>query len=148
MNRILLILLLFVTSCEERIPDDEKKLYQQSMNKAQESVTGWIKNNALYPGSYESLSFTAFTATYSKKKDAIIPGSEKYVIRHRHRLLDKDSSLVVFTGYFILDHNFSVKRIETTRSNSTGGDAPPQTRVWTDLFGRPENRVDSLTPNS
>ena len=141
---IYLILLLTITGCINVLSPEEKQQYQERYTNAQTGISDWIKKRALYPDSYESISFSEFSESVSKRHGEKILGSEKYVIKHTHKILDKDSNLITFSGYFILENNFEVNIIEVERSNSIGGAFPPQTQVWSDQFGRPLNAQDSL----
>jgi hypothetical protein len=144
MKLLIILTILTIGSCGHRLSPEEEKQYQDNMNKVQNGVSNWIKKQALYPDSYESVSFVEYSESFSKRHDEKIPNTENYVIKHTHKILDKDSILTIFSGYFILEHDYSVNIIETERSNSIGGAFPPQIQVWTDKFGRPENHQDSL----
>jgi len=136
--------ILTISSCGHRLSSEEQQQYQDKINKVQSGVSDWIKKHALYPDSYESISFGEFSESVSIRHDEKIPNTENYVIKHIHKILDKDSNLTTFSGYFILEYDYSVNIIETERSNSIGGAFPPHIQVWTDKFGRPGNQQDSL----
>ena len=98
----------------------------------------------MYPKSYESISFSEFSQSYNSRNGDKIPDSDNYVIKHTHKLLNKDSVMETFSGYFILENDFDVNIIEIERSNSIGGAFPSQTHIWINNFGRPINNQDSL----
>jgi hypothetical protein len=123
---------------------EEQKELEETYMKVENGVSDWIQNHAKYPDSYKSISFSEFSESASKRHDTKIPGSEKYVIKHTHEILDRDSNLVTFSGYFILENDFDINIIEKERSNSIGGAFPPQTEVWINQFGRKLNTQDSL----
>lgn len=133
-----------MSSCGHRLSPEEQRQYQDNISKVENGISNWIKRHALFPDSYESVSFGEYSESSINRHDEKIPNTEIYVMRHTHRILDKDSILRTFSGYFILEHDYSINIIETERSNSIGGAFPPQIQVWTDRFGRPENHQDSL----
>jgi len=137
----LLTLLLVLIGC---VSPEERQQYQESNKNAQKGVIEWIKKHALYPASYESISFSEFSQSHSSRSGEKIPGSENYLIKHTHKTLDKDSNLMTFSGYFILENDFDVNIIEVNRSNSFGGAFPPKTEIWMSQFGRALNADDSL----
>ncbi|MFN6943310.1 MAG: hypothetical protein ACK4ND_00070 [Cytophagaceae bacterium] len=139
MNKLLtLLIILTLSSCGNR---------QERYEKAQNAVSGWIKKYALYPDSYEPVSFGEYSESVSKRHNKKIPNSENYIIKHTHRILDKDSNLTTFSGYFFLEHDYYVSMIETEPGNSISGPFPPRTQVWTDYYRRPMNRQDSIELN-
>jgi hypothetical protein len=144
MKLLMYLTILTVFSCSHQLTEEEQKEFEATHEKVQTGVSDWIKNHALYSDSYESISFSGFSESVSKRHDEKIPGTEKYVIKHTHKIVDKDSNVVTFSGYFILENDFDVNIIELERSNSIGGAFPPQTQVWTNQFGRPLNAQDSL----
>lgn len=133
-----------MSGCVNRQSPEEQQQFEERYTKAQHAVTTWIKKYALYPDSYESVSFSEYSESVTKRHDEEIPNSRNYVIKHTHKLLDKDRNMTTFTGYFILEHDYSINRIEIQRSNSSGGAFPPQTQIWTDKYGRPLNKQDSI----
>ena len=140
-----LFILIFFNSCDyKEINNEEEKQFIHRKERAETAVSGFIRKYAMYPGSYESLSFSEYTVSYSQRHTDKIPDSENYSIKHTHRLLNKDSILQSFSGYFIMEHDYYISAIEKTRSNSTGGAFPPKTEVWTDEFARPMTEQDSL----
>ncbi|MFT5971137.1 MAG: hypothetical protein ACI8ZO_001656 [Flavobacteriales bacterium] len=144
MKLLTYLTLLTIVGCVNVLSPEEKRQYQERYTKAQAGVSDWINKHALYPDSYKSISFGQFSESVSKRHDEKISGTEKYVIKHTHKIFDKDSNSVTFSGYFILENDFDVNIIEVERSNSIGGAFPPQTQVWTDKFARPLNAQDSL----
>jgi len=144
MRAILILIILTQLGCSKIIPLEEIPEYQDKIKIAQSEVSKWIKRYALYPDSYEPISFSEYSETYSSRNNDKIPNSENYIIKHSHRLLNKDSNMVTFTGYFIMEYDYFVSIIEKERSNATGGAFPPLTEVWTNEFGRPLNSQDSL----
>ncbi len=136
--------LLIIFSCGGQLTEEEKKEFEAANKNVEIEVSDWIKNHAQYPNSYKSVSYSEFSQSVAKRNDEKIPGSEKYVIKHSHNILDKDSNLVTFSGYFILENEFDVNIIELERSNLMGGAFPPQTEIWTEQFGRSLNTQDSL----
>jgi len=144
MRLLALLTLLTAVSCGHQVSEEDQKKFQATFRNITEGVSGWITKHALYPESYEPISFSEFSQSGSIRHGEKIPGSEKYVIRHEHKILDKDSNLVTFSGYFILENDFDVNIIEVERSNSIGGAFPPQTQVWMEQFGRPLHAQDSL----
>lgn len=147
MRLLIFFMLLTLFSCGYLVTEEEQKEFDKTYKKAQTGVSDWIKKNAVYPDSYESISFSEFSQNHRSIKGDKILGSENYVIKHTHKAFNKDSNLVTFSGYFILENDFEVNIIEIERSNSVGGSFPPQTQVWTDQFGRPLNAQDSLEFN-
>lgn len=139
--------LLTLFSCGFLMTEEKQKEFDETYKKAQTGVSDWIKKNAIYPDSYESISFSEFSQSHRSIKGEKIPESENYVIKHTHKAFNKDSNLVTFSGYFILENDFDVNIIEIERSNSVSGAFPPRTQVWTDQFGRPLNAQDSLEFN-
>ncbi len=144
MKLLMYMTLLIVFSCGHRLTEEEQQEFEATYENVETGVSDWIKNHAQYPDSYKSISFSEFSQSVSKRHDEKIPAYEKYVIKHTHKILDKDSNLVTFSGYFILENDFDVNIIEIERSNSIGGAFPPQTQVWTEQFGRHLNAQDSL----
>lgn len=144
MKLLTFLLLLVILSCEQQPSPQNQQKYQDNFMKVQSEVSDWIKKHALYPDSYESVSFSEYSESFSKRHDEKIPNTENYVIKHTHTMLGKDSILSTFTGYFILEFDYSVSVIETERSNSFGGAFPPETQIWIEKFGRPENRQDTI----
>jgi len=134
------LLLLACIGCSNMLTPEEKERYE----KCQEEVSAWIKNYAQYPESYESISFEAYSELVSKQEGVKIHESEVYVLKHVHKILDRDSIMETFTGYFILAHDFSVNIIETSRSNETGRAFPPRVALWMDQFGRPQTAEDCI----
>ena len=145
MNKLLtLLVILTLSTCSHRLSHEEQLQYDARYTKAQNAVSNWIKKHALYPNSYESVAFSEYSESVGTRNDEKNPNTENYVIKHTHKILDKDSNLTTFSGYFILEYNYSVNIIETVRSNSIVGSYPPQTQVWTDKYGRLPNRQDSI----
>lgn len=138
------LILMAVPGCGHRLTQEEQKKFENAYNNVQSGVSDWIKKYAMYPGSYQAISFGEFSQSVSKRHNKVIPNTERYIIKHTHNILDKDSNLTTFSGYFILEHDFDVNIIELERSKSMGGAFPPITQVWTDKFGRPLNAKDSL----
>ena len=134
------LLLLTCIGCVNIQTPEETERYE----KCQKEVSAWIKDYALYPKSYESISFAAYSELVSEQEGVEIPESEIYVLKHVHKMLDKDSIMDTFTGYFILAHDYSVNIIETNRSKSTGRAFPPRVEVWMDQFGRPQTAEDCI----
>ncbi|MBO0358001.1 hypothetical protein J0X19_08600 [Hymenobacter sp. BT186] len=139
-----ILIILLINSCKHRLTSEEDKHYQDNIRKSQKGISDWIKNNALYPNSYKPISFSKYSESYTAENDAKIPNTEIYVLKHIHNILDKDSNLTTFSGYFILEHDYSVNIIETTRSNSVGGAFPPETQIWMNKFGRTMTHQDTL----
>ncbi len=144
MRAILILLFLTQFGCRKIISLEEMPEYQNKTKQAETEVSNWIKKYALYPDSYESISFTEYSESYSSRGNEKIPNSENYIIKHSHKLLNKDSSMVIFTGYFIMEYDYFISIIEKDRSNATGGAFPPLTSIWTNEFGRPLTNEDSL----
>jgi len=138
-----LVLLMFVGCISIQSPE-EKSAQAERYQKSQESVTNWIKYNALYPESYKSVSFSEYSESISYRFGAPIQGTTNYFLRHVHEILDKDSVVKTFSGYFILEDNYSVNIIETQKSNSLGGAFPPRVNIWLEKFGRPRTEQDSI----
>jgi len=145
MNKLLaLVIVLIFGGCVNRLSPEEELQSRENSNQAQRAVTNWIRKYAQYPESYEPVSFSGYSESVSKRKDKKLPDTETYVIKHTHNLLDRDSNMSTFTGYFIMGHDYSVNIIEIERSNSFGGAFPSRTQIWTNKFGRALNRKDSL----
>jgi hypothetical protein len=126
-------------------PGNERPYSSQGAQaKTEEGVKSWIKKYALYPDSYKPLSFEEYTESYTSRSGEKVPGTENYIIKHTHQILDKDSNLATFSGYFFLDQDYSVNLIEVERSSALGGGFPPETRIWTSRFGRPLTVTDSV----
>ncbi len=147
MRLLTLFTLLTLFGCGILVSEEEQKEFDKTHKKVQKGVSDWIKKYAIYPDSYESISFSEFSQSHSSINGEKIPGSESYVIKHTHKAFNKDSNLVTFSGYFILENDFEVNIIEIKRSNSVSGAFPPRTQIWTDQFGRPLNAQDSLEFN-
>ncbi|MCC5916523.1 MAG: hypothetical protein JJU02_04260 [Cryomorphaceae bacterium] len=120
-----------------------EKLFQMQ-DQVEDSLSSWIRHFALYPESYRAISFSEFSPTISTIKGVPVPESEVYIIKHQHEILDIDSNLQVFSGYFLLNYQFDVTLIEINRSQSLGGAFPPRTEVWMEKFGRPLTASDSI----
>ncbi len=144
MKCFLTIIILTLTSCIYRHSLEERKLFQNNFNNTQSAVTKWIKEHAMYPESYYSVSFEEYSESWEKNGSVKVPNSECYKIKHSHKLLNKDSILETFDGYFIMDNNFVMNTIEIEKSNSFCGAFPPEIRVWTDKFERLLNSQDSM----
>ncbi len=107
-------------------------------------LSNWIKKYALYPDSYESVSFSGFTHMIQIIDGDTLFDTEKYKIQHVHKLLDRDSIMTTFEGFFVLNYDFSVNMIETERNLSIGGAYPPEINEWIDKHGRDLTSVDSV----
>ncbi len=141
--RIIFILFIFC-SCGHIMSEEEIKQYDDRKSKTQTAVSNWIKKHALYPKSYMANSFSEYSESFTQAKDGKIPNSENYVIKHEHRILDKDSNWATFSGYFILEYDYSISLIETQRSHGMGGGSVQEVQIWTNRFGRPTNKQDSI----
>lgn len=124
--------------------EEERKRYRLKKQQTEQAVSAWIKNRALYPDSYEPISFSDFAESFTSKSGVKVIGSETYSIKHSHRIFDVDSNPATFTGYFLLENDFEVNIIEEQRSNSFAGAFPPVVEIWTTRFGRSMNHRDSL----
>ena len=123
---------------------EEKAAQAERYQKCQESISNWIKYNAQYPESYKSISFGEYSESISKRSGEPIAGTENYFLHHVHEILDKNGVMQTFSGYFILEDDFSVNIIETQKSNSLGGAFPPRVDAWLDKYGRPRTVQDSI----
>jgi hypothetical protein len=92
------------------------------------AIKSFIKDNAKYPSSYESLSF----------KDYVWGGSDEdkfYTINHEYKIKQKDGAIVSAQNYFTLDKDYKIMIIETTRSNTIQAD-PPKIDEWMKSYGK------------
>lgn len=122
----------------------DKEQYKDMHGKTKKGVENWIKKHALYPDSYQSISFSEFTQFQGELSGEVVLGSEAYRIKHTHKLRDVDSNIVSFSAYFLLDNNFDVNIIEKERNSTAGLAFPPKTEIWREKFARPYNANDSL----
>ncbi len=142
---IFFFLLINSFSCGYNILTDEEIIKNNEIKKeVEESISSWIIKYALYPKSYQSISFEEFTTSIEQNKDGKIPNSEVYVMKHIHKILDKDSITKEFSGYFILNNSFKITSIENERSNSSGGGSTFDWNVWLSKFGKTLNHEDSV----
>lgn len=139
------MLLLNCFGCGYHILTDEEIQKSNEIKKEIEgSISSWIKKYALYPESYQSISFDEFSTSITQNKEGKIPNSEVYVIKHTHKILDKDSITKEFSGFFILNHALKITNIEVERSNSLGGGSNLDWNVWLSKFGKTLSREDSV----
>lgn len=92
------------------------------------SIKQFIKLNAQYPDSYEPIEFTNYS--WGGNDENVF-----FELQHRYKLKQKDGKQVEATNYFVLDGNFKIMLIETTRSNTVKVD-PPRIEEWTNKFGK------------
>jgi hypothetical protein len=142
---IFFFLLINSFSCGYNIlTDEEIKKNNEIKKEVEESISSWIIKYALYPKSYQSISFEEFTTSIEQNKEGKITNSEVYVMKHTHKILDKDSIIKEFSGYFILNNGFKITSIENVRSNSNGGGSTLDWNVWLSKFGKTLNHEDSV----
>ena len=139
-----IIAVLVLGSCSHSLSPEEQREYEDRVSKTEIAVTNWIKKNAKYPESYDPGLFSEYSESATLRHDEKVPDSENYSIKHIHRMLDKDSNLTSFSGYFILEHDYFVSMIESVRSSAVGGAFPPKTEIWRERFGRLLNANDSI----
>lgn len=144
MRIVLLLIFISLSSCQSYLSAEQEKEYEKRNVAAQKAVTDWIKKYAKYPDSYEAVSFSDYSESFTSVNEKRIPESDSYVIKHSHKMLNKDSVLSTFSGYFIMEYDYFVSIIEKERSSATGKVFPPKTQVWMDVFGREANKQDSL----
>jgi hypothetical protein len=92
------------------------------------SIKQFIKDSSQYPDSYEPIVFTNYTWG----------GNEEYLffeIQHKYKLKQVDGQQVEVTNYFILDNQFKIMLIETSRSKTIKSD-PPKIEEWIKEFGK------------
>ncbi len=144
MRVITILIILTVLGCRKYIPLEDVPEYQDQINKAKTGVSNWIQKFALYPDSYEPISFSEYAESYTSDDGKKVPNSDNYIIKHSHRIRNKDSNMVIYTGYFLMEYDYFISIIETERSKATGKAFPPKTEIWMNDFGRPLNKQDSL----
>ena len=137
------IILLTIISCWQEL-SQEKIEFLTNQENAKNQVSNWIKNHAKYPESYEPISFSEFGEFTTMRKNKEVPNSKTFIIKHTHKILNIDSTLETFSGYFILNNDFQVNIIEVERSKSIGGAIPPLTKIWMDKFGIKLSAKDSI----
>lgn len=142
LSKNILWVLLLISSCWSS--SEDHKHFLDNRDKTQKAVSAWIKDHALYPGSYKSISFDEYSESYNEINGVKKKGSECYSILHTHEILDKDSILKQFTGYFVVDNEFILNRVEEQKSNISGTSFPPKTEIWINRFGRPANHQDTV----
>lgn len=98
------------------------------------AIVNFIKANSKYSESYEPIEF--FDYLWGGDDDNLF-----FQIQHKYNLKQKDGKKIETTNFFILDKDFSVIMIETTRSNSLRY-FPPELEEWTSKFGNEENITD------
>lgn len=135
---------MMVLICSCRSSSEEHKDFLVNRDKTQKAVSAWIMDHALNPDSYKSISFDEYSESNIDINGVKKKGSECYSILHTHEILDKDSILKSFTGYFVLDNEFIVNRVEEKKSNISGNSFPPETAIWINRFGRPANHQDTV----
>lgn len=126
-----------------RLTADEQIDFEKKYTKAQESVSSWITNHAVYPKTYQSLSFSDYSESitlYSNEKEL---KTQCYTIKHAHNILDKDSSEATYIGYFTLDYKYRVTLIETLKTDVVSGMSLSDIKEWTDKYGKPLSKEDS-----
>jgi hypothetical protein len=143
-NWIYVSLFFLLIGCGNIMSEEESKAWKDRESKVKLVVSDWIQNHALYPQSYKSESFSEYSEAVTSNKEGVVPNSEVYVIKHTHQILDKDSNMANFSGYFIIEHDYTVCVIEENRSNSIGGGSVIDVQVWTNKFGRAANKQDSI----
>jgi hypothetical protein len=136
-KQIFLLTLVGIIACQDTSPD-----YQQE--DIEKAVKSWILKYAKYPQSYKPQSWSQFDFGVTVLKGKKVIGEDSYSIHHRHSLRNKDSVLIEFEAYFIVENDLDVNVIEKERSLSIGGAHPPKTSIWTDLFSRELTQTDSL----
>ncbi len=146
MSRIFYIIniLLFLTSCGPHILTEHEQMeMKERQTKCEISVSNFIKKYAQYPATYEPIEFSGYTEMYGERNGEKVPNDEDYIIFHRHKLKDLNGQTQTFAGYFYVTYDYLVDIIEIDKSNSVKT-WPPETKVWTSLFGRPLDAGDSL----
>ncbi|UOG77404.1 hypothetical protein MTX78_23970 (plasmid) [Hymenobacter tibetensis] len=133
------------TSCENRrkLTVEEQVDVEKRYNKTQEAVSSWILNHALYPKSYEALSFSEYSEPFIMENNEKIPKTQCYRIKHIHHILDTDSSEATYIGYFTLDYKYRVTMVETLKTGAVGGMSLSDIKEWTDKYGKPLSEGDS-----
>ena len=138
------ILFALFSSCGGHVlSKQEIQKYQSSQRKCEDAVTFWIKNQALYPDSYQSLGFKEYREASEYQGSKKISGSESYYIWHSHTLKDVKGELKTFSGYFLLENDFFINTISTEKLTLVGPSFPPRTELWISQFGRARNASDS-----
>lgn len=92
------------------------------------SIKQFIKNNSQYPESYEPIEFTNYT--WGGNENDLF-----FEIQHKYKLKQTGGQQVLVTNYFILDNQFKIMLIETSRSNTIKVD-PPKIEEWKNKFGK------------
>ena len=138
-------IILSATSCENRrrLTAEEQVDVEKRYNRTQEAVSSWILNHAIYPTSYEPLSFSNYSEPVTMENDEKIPKTQCYRIKHVHNILDKDSSEATYIGYFTLDYKYRVTMIETLETGAFSGMSLSAIKEWTDKYGKPFSMEDS-----
>ena len=89
------------------------------------AVENFIKANSKYPESYEPIDFT----NYEDDKGL------SFEIQHKYKLKQADGNEIETMHYFVLDKDFRIILIETTRSNTYRVESP-ELEEWTNNFGK------------
>jgi hypothetical protein len=92
------------------------------------SIKQFIKDNSQYPNSYEPKEFTNYT--WGGIEDDLF-----FEIQHKYILKQTDGRMVEITNYFILNNQFQIMLIETSRSNTIKA-YPPKLEEWISKFGK------------
>lgn len=138
------LLLLFLFACSNRMSEQEAKEYIERKKKAEFTVMNWIKEHAYYPESYLPQSFSNYTESHTENSGSPEPYTENYVIHHTHQILDKDSILQTFSGYFMIEYDYTVSMIEKERSNSISAGSELNLGIWMEQFGGLDQKRDSI----
>jgi hypothetical protein len=96
--------------------------------KINSSIHSYIKENAMFPDSYESNEFLNYT--FGEWED-----KKSYEVLHIYMIKDKTGKIDIVQHYFILDKYFKVVIIERIRSNTISTDRP-LTIEWLKAYGK------------
>lgn len=142
-KNIVFVLTIVLSSCGHRMSKKETDDYSARKKLCEEAVARFIKNYAAYPESYVPIDYTEYRESETVNNDGKVPNSEKFSIKHSHKIKARNGDTCVFSGYFKLEHDYFVDIIEDTLSNSIGSAYPPILNAWLDKFGRQLNFQDS-----
>lgn len=96
--------------------------------KINSSIQSYIKENAMFPDSYESNEFLNYS--FSEWED-----EKSYEVLHKYWIKDNTGKIDMVQDYFILDKYFKVVIIERIRSKVISADRP-LTEEWLKAYGK------------
>jgi hypothetical protein len=109
----------------------------------EKKIKEFILEYAEFPDSYKPIEFKDFilSSTFDPINNITRENSEGYEILHTYRIKDKQGKETKFSHYFILEYDFSINIIESTRTDITWV-SNPEIELWLEVIGRKLTRKD------